>query len=202
VSTADWVLIDTLQRSRGFSGDEPRGVAPGWYESGLWPASRPACLVRGWFWSKAIIAVDHVPATIKSENPSVKCGLSTLSRSKPPPPGGESPPASRRRIPAFSNILRASRGPVVPLSRGPAAFLVMGRWDAPGTDGGTDAKSKSAVFTGLGTMGRLYTPKTPVAVRQDPRSTITPFCSTLELSQIKPQTPMQWKAAVSCGKLR
>jgi hypothetical protein len=35
--------------------------------------------------------VDHVPATIKSENPSVKCRLSTLSRSEPPCRGRESP---------------------------------------------------------------------------------------------------------------
>jgi hypothetical protein len=36
-----------------------------------------------------------------------------------------------------------------------------GRRDGAGTDAGTDANSKSPGFTGLGTMGRLYTPKPP-----------------------------------------
>jgi hypothetical protein len=36
-----------------------------------------------------------------------------------------------------------------------------GRRDVAGTDAGTDAKFKSLGKTGLGTMGRLYTPKPP-----------------------------------------
>jgi hypothetical protein len=43
-----------------------------------------------------------------------------------------------------------------------------GRWDGRGTLSGTDKNSKSLVFTGLGTVGRLYTPKAPPSPMQDP----------------------------------
>jgi hypothetical protein len=49
----------------------------------------------------------------------------------------------------------------LPAFRFPPRAFPLGRWDGSGTETGTDAKSQSPVFTGLGTMLRLYTPKVP-----------------------------------------
>ena len=43
---------------------------------------------------------------------------------------------------------------------------LQGGWDGTGTDSGTDAKSKPLGFNGLGTMGRLYSPKGPLSPPQ------------------------------------
>ena len=140
-------------------------------------AQRPERLPVVCFYAAPLVTACHrlsrVVSRLASKNSSVKCGLSPRHGSR----GGYATPST------LTPILISSRK-----HRRSVWRRMLGRWDGTGTDGGTDAKSKSLGFIGLGTMGRLYTPKAPLRPDRPPSpgsmlaSPITPWQAQPQLT--------------------
>jgi hypothetical protein len=84
-------------------------------------------------------------------------GANPRSMLQPPSPLRFQPTGARTPPPQPGAFLPSARAVRAAPSSRPTGRLR----DASGTNPGTDAKSRSPMFTGLGTMGRLYTPNIP-----------------------------------------